>query len=348
MAFIILNIEDSHLYMSQNFLTSKELWDHLKKYFQAKSLSRHAALCRQLTNIEKSREETIAEYFSRSKALLREILEIDTKAVSDLTFINIVLNGLTEEYDVAVQLLQSQDEDLTFEKIVAPIVNVEQMLNNKSSASANTSSTALISKNFTKKPKTFCRYCKKPGHDISQCRALKKKRENSKEKEETHISLATTATLQSPEEWILDSGCTQHMSFRRDLFQTYEEDNTVIRTANGEIMTAIGRGKVTLYPNGKDCTQKLILNDVLYVKDLKFNLLSTGKMTDAGAQIHLDDSHATIYKNNQIVLTAERSGTVYKAELAQSPKDYACSATSNDIWHKRFGHIGSGTLLRTL
>ena len=164
-AIIILNIEDTHLYMSQNFSTSKELWDHLKGYFQAKSLSRHASLCRQLTNVEKSREESVAEYFSRAKTLYREILEIDSKAVSNLTFINIVLNGLTEEYSVAVQLLHSQNEDLTFEKIVAPIVNVEQMLKNKASVSGNPSSTALLSKNFTKKQKAYCKYCKKQGHN---------------------------------------------------------------------------------------------------------------------------------------------------------------------------------------
>ena len=43
MAFISLNIEDTHYHMVQNLSTAKEVWERLKQLFQAKSTSRHCS-----------------------------------------------------------------------------------------------------------------------------------------------------------------------------------------------------------------------------------------------------------------------------------------------------------------
>ena len=68
--------------------------------------------------------------------------------------------------------------------------------------------------------------------------------------------------------WILDSGATDHMSPQKFMFKTYELVNTNHRvfTANGGVLMVAGKGTIDF--------KKVILKDVLYVPDLKANLLS--------------------------------------------------------------------------
>ncbi|KAG8472622.1 hypothetical protein CXB51_034312 [Gossypium anomalum] len=85
-----------------------------------------------------------------------------------------------------------------------------------------------------------CNFCKKKGHIKSECYKLqnKKKREaaNQKEKQpensgeadvvedysDGELLVASVNDSKVSEEWILDSGCTFHMSPNRDWFTTYE------------------------------------------------------------------------------------------------------------------------------
>lgn len=73
--------------------------------------------------MEKPSDETVAEYFSRAQSLRKEILEIDSKALSEHALVAIVLNGLTDEYNVAVEVLFAKNEELAFKDTLEPIVN---------------------------------------------------------------------------------------------------------------------------------------------------------------------------------------------------------------------------------
>ena len=80
----------------------------------------------------------------------------------------------------------------------------------------------------------------------------------------TSYSNITTVT----NTWILDSGATDHMSPQKFMFKTCELVNINHRvfTADGGVLMVAGKGPIDF--------KKLILKDVLYVPDLKANLLS--------------------------------------------------------------------------
>ena len=181
-SFIMLSIDESHYNVVQGLSTAREIWDCLKDLFQAKTETRLAALAKQITTVEKSTEETVVEYFARSQALHRDLLDIDEDAMSERTLVAIVLNGLPSQFNVAVEVLRSTKEKLAFKTALEPLVNAEQHMRDQGSTSSSSQSSALLSKTTWRKQKekVFCRYCKKAGHDISECRTLKKKNEETK------------------------------------------------------------------------------------------------------------------------------------------------------------------------
>jgi hypothetical protein len=83
-----------------------------------------------------------------------------------------------------------------------------------------------------------CKYCKKDGHDISECYRLqnKEKQKNNSEKEnesdgqaavvtkhqdyDGNVLVASTYDADTGDDWILDSACSFHMSPCREWFST--------------------------------------------------------------------------------------------------------------------------------
>jgi hypothetical protein len=84
---------------------------------------------------------------------------------------------------------------------------------------------ALLNKTHKANEK-LCFYCKKPGHFV---RNYLKKKSDEKEKanqayhdQEQMFVTALNANDHARNDWIIDSGATQHMTFEREWFTTYE------------------------------------------------------------------------------------------------------------------------------
>ena len=106
-SYVMLRIDESHYHIVQDSSTAMDVWRRLKELFQAKTETRLAALAKQITTVEKSSEENVAEYFSRMQALHRDLLDIDADAMSERTLLAIVLKGLSSQFNVAVEVLRT-------------------------------------------------------------------------------------------------------------------------------------------------------------------------------------------------------------------------------------------------
>ena len=92
----------------------------------------------------------------------------------------------------------------------------------------------------------------------------------------------------SKDDWILDSGCTYHISSNRNWFSTYKFiEGRVVLTGNDSQSTAIGIGTVELRMH--DGT-KVTLIDVGHVPDLTKNILiSLGTLEAKGCKYSTED-----------------------------------------------------------
>lgn len=73
--------------------------------------------------------------------------------------------------------------------------------------------------------------------------------------------------------WVLNSGCTSHMTSRRDWFCSFQEiGSTTILLGDGHAVESKGQGSVNINTHGGSIK---VLNNVKYVPDLRRNLIST-------------------------------------------------------------------------
>jgi hypothetical protein len=95
--------------------------------------------------------------------------------------------------------------------------------------------------------------------------------------------------------WLLDSGCTQHMTSDRNVFTTYDSASTVVSFPNSTTITAIGIGTIRLLFNSNTAVE---IPGVLHVPDLAANLLSANQLSTLGFHITLGSDTLVLTKDN--------------------------------------------------
>ncbi|KAG8481529.1 hypothetical protein CXB51_026324 [Gossypium anomalum] len=167
-----------------------------------------------------------------------------------------------------------------------------------------------------------CNFCKKKGHIKSECYKLQnkikgeaanqkgKQPENSGEADvvedysDGELLVASVNDSKVSEEWILDSGCTFHMSPNRDWFTTYEtvSEGVVLMGNNASCKIAgVGTIKVKMF-DGVVRT----LSDVRYVPELKRNLISLSTLDSKGYRYTAESGVLKISKGSLVVMKGQR------------------------------------------
>src|ERR1700722_2339365 len=102
------------------------------------------------------------------------------------------------------------------------------------------------------------------------------------------------------------------MSGKRDLFTNiYKSESPIsIEVANSEKLQVEGIGKVTINLKNK----KLNLEKVLYVPEIKKNLISIRNITENNYTIKFNKNHRTIKTSNNKIITFKRIGKLYMLE----------------------------------
>ncbi|KAF4547063.1 Ankyrin repeat-containing protein 17 [Elsinoe fawcettii] len=150
------------------------------------------------------------------------------------------------------------------------------------------------------------------------------------------------------QEWVLDSGCSRHMTANRGCFVTFNEDhNGTVTIANGEKLQVQGGGTIEVPIQGKS-TQ---ITGVLHVPDIGYNLLSIGQLVDRGMTCQFFKHTAKLVRNGSIAATATRYGKAYvlseSKSRGRSTNDASMMAqeeSQSQLWHWRLGHPGSEKL----
>ena len=86
----------------------------------------------------------------------------------------------------------------------------------------------------------------------------------------------------------------------------------------------------------------LRLKEVRHVEDLRFNLLSTGKLDDKGFVSTLGNGTWKLSKGSMVVARAKKLGSLYRMPsrvCAESVNAFKIESPI-ELWHKRLGHIG--------
>ena len=134
-----------------------------------------------------------------------------------------------------------------------------------------------------------CHNCKRYGHMKAQCR-FKGKEANLVEEEEEVTDLFMVngdAGVEQGSVWIIDSGCSNHMTGGKALFRELDEsEGRTVRLGDSKVLQVARRGTVVIRLS---IEKTRLLRDVQYVPHLAHNLLSVGQLLNAGYTVIFSD-----------------------------------------------------------
>ena len=159
-------------------------------------------------------------------------------------------------------------------------------------------------------------------------------------------SIALTASLLAKsDQWVLDSGCTFHITPRREVLSNFEAfEGSKVLMGNNTFCMVKGQGTITIdNPDGTVVT----LSQVRYIPDMGRNLISYGQLEQSGCQYAGADYKVEFYKDNQRVLSGQYDQGLYY--LQGSVREYVtnevCSVVdTTSRWHSRLAHMSLSSM----
>lgn len=212
------------------------------------------------------------------------------------------------------------------------------------------------------KQKKVCHYCHKEGHYRRDCRKFAEDRNGDTRvqpqrakitKDDEHYPSNICFSVRMAEScentWFLDSGATSHMTSNAAIITSVtSEVSSSITLADGNkvLSQRTGSGNiVTVDEHGEQRT--VTLKQILYVPELKGNLLSVSKMADEGCTVVFNRTGCKVLKDGHVVVVGERNGCLYQLK---QPEAAAVAATHREdcqhSWHRRLGHRDPKALKR--
>src|SRR4051812_29914599 len=139
------------------------------------------------------------------------------------------------------------------------------------------------------------------------------------------------------DQWYLDSGCSSHMSRRKDWFVNIKPSmKNIVKFANDNTLAPEGIGDVTIMR--KDGKRSVIFN-VLYIPGMKSNLLSIGQLVEKNYKVSIEDKMMKVVNaSGRLILKDPMyQNRTFKIELDVMEHKCLSNAASRDewIWHYR-------------
>lgn len=135
----------------------------------------------------------------------------------------------------------------------------------------------------------------------------------------------------------MDSGASRHICSSANAFISMQKlQDATVTLPNGTIIHVDYVGDIQMHSD-------LLLRQVLYVPQFKFNLLSVSALTgDSQLVVHFHHSYFIIQevRTNMMIGRGDRIGDLYILDPASYPPTTTSFASnvSVSIWHQRLGH----------
>jgi gag-polypeptide of LTR copia-type/Zinc knuckle len=349
-------------------LNANELWDHLKTRFEKKDGVSAIIDWGRLTSTKLLDDGTLEEQLNALQDL-RSRCALNDFQYEDWQFAALILLALPESYENIKEyfLTTPSPKNLKPEEIRARILEKQNRKKDEAEASTNVIAAKPAKKKFKKRGSRRppddrpCHNCGKAGHWARECRAPKKDNSNAGPTKSkaggSSLNVVETSDAESdspvlcyfgaPENWLMDSGATDHMTpFGSDFkdYVSYAESRTVLLGDGSTRLNILGKGTIERWVEiAPHAYRLLILQNVLHVDGIKRRFLSMGQFDDKGFRVNLHNARLTISKEN-FAFSGLKTGSLYtcilyaKKPLGGRSLNYV-QPLPIKLWHDRMGHL---------
>ena len=285
----------------------------------------------------------------------------------------ILISSLPDDYNFLITALETiAEEKLTWDYVHDRLLHEFDKMQRESTGKVGSdiSQDALFSRNATeRKPgdmkKFKCHYCKRKGHFAKDCfkrKANEKQHHNQAaahriesikspdDYDNPEIALVTDHGLPEYDEWWIDSGASQHMTFEKKGLRDYVEfkDPRRVKLADNSILLAYGKGSLRFSIYDGTERVELFLSDVLFVPKIQNKLLSLPVMTEKGASVQFKGQLCELIVKDKHYTIGHKEGKLFKLNTEPAHKSCfgSCNGNVNSLqmWHFRYGHLGYDNL----
>ncbi|KAB5524566.1 hypothetical protein DKX38_022315 [Salix brachista] len=199
-----------------------------------------------------------------------------------------------------------------------------------------------------RRPDAKCSKCNQLGHEAVICRGKIQQQQQeiaaqvAEQEDEDQLFVATCFISEcSTESWLIDSGCTNHMTNDKKLFKSLmPTDITKVKIGNGDYIFVEGKGTITITSS----SGIKLISYVLYVPEINQNLLSVGQLIERGLKVVFEEGCCQILDaNREEILKAdlEDEGSIRGTRLIQDIYQRCNDANQQEI-HDQEDMIGTG------
>lgn len=326
--------------------TSKDAWDALASTFKASGPMAAILDRRKLYGFRIQEGGNIEEHIRLLRGYQQDLSRLGAP-LSDDDFVSILLTAMPDSWNALVSVLSASD-NLNSNKLIAQILAEDHRLKSRDSSITTEDETmALYVRKTNFRKGVTCYYCDKEGHIASVCRGPKRDlddpsepsrshhtRDDANDVIEFHVHDSKQTYVAPTDQWLADSATQSHIVCDRSLFSTYRDTpgGTVSRAGT---CTAQGRGTVPVIfkVDGRNVPATSL--DVIYAPDVPSNLISLGRVTDAGFTIGGSGSTLSIRKDNHTIAVGHKTNHLYQLDVvpARGSTDFAKSSQTHPGRH---------------
>ena len=345
------------------------MWKAILDVFEKHTLLNKLSARRNFYTAKMQESEGVLSFSNRIRQLASTLKSMKVN-VDDEEMAMALLNGLPEKFDPLISALDALGDEkvFTFDFVKSRLLQEEQRNQQRvNDLVKNTEESALVTSRCegcagcgSKNPK-ICSHCGKNGHTASQCwelnpqlkmqrdrriekRALMTRNDAPKKDDSSEFYCLMGKELEVNEScsWYIDSGASAHMSNNRSVFTSFQQISPVkVELGNRSTVTAIGKGSVQMRLQVDDRITKCLFQNVLYIPNLGFQLISVPIMDKRGFTTEFGHGRVKITRKGKTIATGSMSKSGLYV-LDKSPKtvqrDRALAA-SLKIWHHRLAHV---------
>ena len=388
--YVMNGLADSLYNVYSDKKTAKELWESLDRKYKTEDAGAKKFVVGRFLDYKMVDSKTVVSQVQELQVILHEI-HAEGMMLSETFQVAAIIEKLPPAWKDFKNYLKHKRKEMSIEDLIIRL-RIEEDNRRSEKKGAHTlneakanfvehgqSSKAKTNNNkgkgsklgpkggISKKPKFQgkCFNCGKQGHKSVDCRLPKKNKpkeanvidditKNVSDIDLTAVVSEVNLVGSNPKEWWIDTGATRHVCSDKKMFSTFEpiENGEKVFMGNSATSEIKGQGKVILkMTSGKELT----LTNVLYVPEIRKNLVSGSLLNNHGFRLVFDSNKVVLSKSGMYVGKGYMSDGMWKLNvmtIIKSNMNKASTSTymleSSNLWHGRLGHVNYDTLRRLI